>query len=196
MWRLAKTVRPVPGGWVNSIGFQNPGIRSVRTFDPQTIYSIGAVSEGEWEKLLKVIPQSVSLEINMGCPNLETHPRISASCVRAFIAKHPLVIFKLTNSPTVFSEIAFLIENGARYLHLFNTIPSPRGGVSGKRVQEVALKAVRHVKEQYPHVIVVGGGGIYSVEDITRYKEAGASHFSLGSVFLSPIKAARLLKHI
>lgn len=168
----------------------------MRTFDPRAIYSVGAVAEGEWEKLVDVIPASVSLEINMGCPNLNIRPRISDSHIRELVTKHPLVIFKLTYSQTVFSEIESLIESGARYLHLFNTIPSPRGGVSGKQVQEVALKTIRQVKDKYPDVIIVGGGGMYSIEDVTRYREAGASHFSLGSVFLSPIKAAKLLKHI
>ncbi|MES2225662.1 MAG: hypothetical protein V4480_02530 [Patescibacteria group bacterium] len=196
MWRFAKTVRPIPEGWVNSIGFQNPGIHSVRTYDPNTIYSIGAVAEGEWEKLINVIPESVSLEINMGCPNLDTHPRIPGRCVQSLVARHSLVIFKLTYSQAVLSEIDFLIENGARYLHLFNTIPSSRGAESGKRVQEVALKAIRQVKDTYPHVTIVGGGGIYSLEDIQRYKEAGAAHFSLASIFLNPVKAAKILKHI
>jgi dihydroorotate dehydrogenase len=194
LWRFAKTVRPTSGGWVNSIGFQNPGIRSVRSFDPQAIYSIGAVAEGEWEKLATCIPESVCLEINMGCPNLTTHPRISGDCVRTFIAKHPLVIFKLTYSDSVESEIDFLVQHGANYLHLFNTLPGPRGGESGKRVQEVALETIRHVNEKYPNVTLVGGGGIYTREDVERYREAGATHFSLASVFLSPLKAARILK--
>lgn len=196
LWRFAKTVRPISGGWVNRIGFQNPGIRSIRTYDPNSIYSIGAVAEGEWEKLTDFIPESASLEINMGCPNLDTRPRISGTCVRTFIKKHPLVIFKLTYSPNIYSEIEFLVENGAHYLHLFNTMPGPRGGESGKRVQARALTAIRRVKELYPHLSLVGGGGIYTPEDIERYREAGATHFSLGSIFLSPIKAAKLLRYI
>jgi len=195
LWRFIKTVRPISGGWVNSIGFQNPGIRSVRKYDPRAIYSIGVVAEGEWEKLLAVIPESTHLEINMGCPNLDTHPRISGECIRAFIKKYPLVIFKLTYSPVVFSEIEFLVENGAQYLHLFNTIPGPRGGESGKRVQEHALTTIRMVKKLYPHIYLIGGGGIYTIEDIEQYREAGATHFSLGSVFLSPVKASRLLRY-
>jgi dihydroorotate dehydrogenase len=195
LWRFAKTVRPIPGGWVNSIGFQNPGIRSIKAYDPHALYSIGAVAEGEWEKLIDLIPGSVSLEINMGCPNLDTHPRLSGPLVRAFISKYPLVVFKLTHSQTVLSEIEFLAENGARYLHLFNTIPGPRGGESGKRVQELALRVIRHVRELYPHITIVGGGGIYSPEDVERYREAGASHFSLSSVFFSPVKAMKIFRY-
>lgn len=196
LWRIVKTVRPIPGGWRNSIGFQNPGIESIRTWDPSAIYSIGAVADGEWEKLLEVIPEFVKLEINMGCPNLDAHPQITGDCVQKFIAKHPLVIFKLTYSPEVFSEIKFLIDNGAGYLHLFNTLPNPKGGESGKRVQRVALEAISQTKAKHPQVKIVGGGGIYTAEDIERYKRAGADYFSLGSVFFNPLQTANLLRNI
>lgn len=196
IWRATKTVRPVRGGWVNNIGFQNPGIRSIRSYDSNAIYSIGAVAEGEWEKLLEIVPREVRLEINMGCPNLDSHPQISSETARAFITKYPLVIFKLTYSEQVFAQIDFLVENGAQYLHLFNTIPGPRGGESGKRVQEVALKAIREVKARYPYLNIIGGGGIYSSEDVKRYQEAGATYFSLGSIFFDLLKATKLLKSI
>ena len=50
-----------------------------------------------------------------------------------------------------------------------------------------------HIKEYYPHIEIIAGGGISEKEDIKRYIDLGADHISLGTVCFNPVKLGRLL---
>lgn len=184
------------GGWVNNVGFQNPGIHSIKRFKTENIYSIAALTESEWDGLLEAVPAQVGVEVNMGCPNVREHPDITDVQVKTYIEKFPLVILKLSPTAHALDEIKRFASLGINHFHLFNTIPTESGGESGKRLQEISLKTIRQAKALHPHIKIIGGGGIYTPKDVLLYKEAGADCFSLGSIFLNPIRARRLLKSL
>ena len=196
LYRLLKTTRPVESGWVNNVGFQNPGITSVKKFDSEKLYSIAAMEHSDWDQLLNIIPAHAMVEINTSCPNIDDHPEIPDDQVRKYLEKHPLVVFKLPPKQETVKEVEKLSSLGAIHFHLCNTMPTERGGESGKRLQELSLDLIRETKKIHPHIKIIGGGGIYEPKDIDLYRAAGADFFSLASVFLNPLKAQKLLRSI
>ena len=194
LYRAALTVRPIEGGWVNNIGLQNPGIKSVKKFNPEKIYSIAAIQPEDWDGLIEYIPKETMLELNVSCPNVLEKHDISDEQITAYLNKFPTVIFKLSPTDGIGRQIDRLVDLGATYIHIANAMPTARGGESGARLKEFSLKHIKATREKYPDLKIVGGGGIYSTQDIELYKAAGADHFSLASIWFTPWKATHLLK--
>jgi dihydroorotate dehydrogenase len=192
--RFLATARPIKDGWVNNIGLQNSGIKSVRKFEEDAIYSIAALKSSDWDELIGCLPSHMTVELNLSCPNVEEEPGISDVQAKAYLAKFPDVIFKLSPTEGLEEEADRLIALGAKCLHLCNTLPSGRGGESGGRLKKFSLSVIPKIRAKYPNVRIIGGGGIYSKEDIKLYREAGADHFSLATVWMKPWIAAKLLK--
>ncbi len=193
--RAIKTIRPVKNGWVNNIGLQNPGIKSVKSFDQEKIYSIAAIQSEEWDGLIDYIPENTTVELNLSCPNLDRKTDIDDYQVVTFINKFPTVIFKLSPTNEVYNQVDRLVKLGARYLHIANTLPTNRGGESGGRLKEFSLKTIKNIRGKYPDIEIIGGGGIYSYKDIELYKDAGADYFSLATIWFTPWRAVWLLKN-
>ncbi len=196
IYKGLKTTKPIKGGWVNKVGLQNTGISSVKKFHPEKIYSITALQYKDWDKLFEIIPFNTKLELNLSCPNIDSFIELKNSQIQKYISKYPLVIFKLSPIKNVSDQIDRLVSFGAQYLHLSNTIPTARGGESGERLKQLSLKIIRKTHRKYPHVRIIGGGGIYSIEDINLYKSAGANYFSIASIWFNPLKALKFLKKI
>jgi dihydroorotate dehydrogenase len=194
--RAFLTVRPIPGGWVNNIGLQNPGILSLKQFHTHKIYSIAALEINEWDELLKLIPTDTRIELNLSCPNTKHEIVIENEQILRYLHKFPDAIFKLSPTDTIMAQIDNLVGLGVRFIHIANTLPVPRGGESGERLKDFSLKAIKRARSKYPDLQIVGGGGIYSLEDVRLYRDAGANHFSLASIWFNPFKALRLLEKI
>lgn len=194
LYRAIATIRPIKNGWVNNIGLQNPGIKSVRIFNPQKIYSVTAIQPKEWDKLIDYIPEETTVELNLSCPNIEQKTDMRDQQVIAYINKFPIVIFKLSPTKEINNQVDRLICLGAKYIHIANTIPVKRGGESGERLKIFSLESIKNVRHKYPDLKIIGGGGIYSDKDVELYKNAGANYFSLATVWFNPWKAIQLLK--
>ena len=78
-------------------------------------------------------------------------------------------------------------------IHACNTLPVEKGGLSGKELTPYTTKFVKHIKENYPEIEVIAGGGIDSIKDIEYYKEIGADHVSFGTVCFNPLKLRKLV---
>lgn len=194
LYRALTTIRPIKNGWVNNIGLQNPGIKSVKTFDPEKIYSIAAIQSEEWDKLIDYIPKNLTVELNLSCPNIEQKTNISDQQVLTYLNKLPVVLFKLSSTKKIYNQIDRLVNLGAKYIHIANTLPTSKGGESGERLKEFSLKTIKSVRGKYPGIKIIGGGGIYFDKDIDLYKNAGADYFSLATIWFKPWRAIRLLK--
>ena len=181
--RSLKTIRPVEGGWRNSIGFRNPGIRSV-VFRPQTRYSISIIEPYEWDYLLDEIPRRVDLEINLSCPNVPS-VTIPANILRSFLDKFPRLTLK--TSPVIpQKELEEYAEMGVENFHMSNTIPSPEGGISGEQLKKINLPLIENAaKTLYGDIRLIAGGGIYSAQDVIDYRNAGAHDFAISTVWFS-----------
>lgn len=187
LWRALSTVRygPRPGEWVNRLGLRNPGIGALPLVPPGTILSVHGASRREWRELRGVCNRlgAEYVELNLSCPNVPGSREVPD--VRGFKAA---LIAKL--GPLDYGPVgAHMVREGVRHFHLCNTYPSERGGTSGAPLKPHSLRAVRHFRREYGgDVVLIGGGGVTSTQDIDDYLEAGADHVAIGSMLFNPFK--------
>ena len=181
IWHTARSLRPVKGGWRNQIGFRNAGIRSVN-FSDQAIYSISAMESAEWNSLLEYIPAYVSLELNLSCPNVSFSP-IPPDILAQFVSKYPSLQVKVKPS---YNEYLLdrLIDEGVKCIHMSNTISTPKGGISGRQLKEINLHNIERFAKAF-NGRLIAGGGIYDAQDVIDYRNAGASDFSISTVYIT-----------
>ena len=180
--QVLKTLRYTKYGWVNKLGLRNQGIDYGLKY-PQDVLSIAAIDPHEWYYLHKKIPKKASVEVNLGCPN--TQPNLYPGF--ASFTRNPRE-WCIAKIPPTFTEanIDFIIESGFKQIHACNTIPTDKGGLSGKDIMPHTMRILKYIKKKYPKIIVIAGGGIYSKEDINHYRDYGADHFSLGTICFTP----------
>jgi dihydroorotate dehydrogenase len=185
IWHTARSLRPVKGGWRNQIGFRNAGIRSVN-FDSRAVYSISAMESAEWNSLLECIPAHVSLEINLSCPNVSS-PLIPPDILAQFVSKYPSLQVKVK---PLYNEYLLdrLIGEGVECIHMSNTIPTPKGGISGRQLKDINLYNIEKFAKRFAKAFtgrILAGGGIYDAQDVIDYRNAGASDFSISTVYIT-----------
>lgn len=218
-------VRPIPGGIVNAVGLTNPGIEwwisrcypGIRRRAILPIASVYAESPAEAAEMSRMLAplELAAVELNASCPNTEDdlleNTELVVDTVHAVRehSRHPLIV-KLSYSQD-YTAIARRLEGTVEAVHAINTVPwrvlfpgkrSPlehlgAGGVSGPIILPYTLEAVQKLRTatQLP---IIAGGGITSLDDMVRLKEAGASAFSIGTLFLlrpwAPTALARAWK--
>lgn len=190
IYNTIKTFRPVKGGWVNKIGLRNAGIRSIKSFNTNKIYSVVGLEEGDWEKILDIIPPNVDVEVNLGCPNVHEYG-IPINVLQNYCKKFN-IIAKLPATDKVYDVADMCITAGAKLLHCSNTIPTENGGISGLQLFDKNIMIVHNISNKYPGK-VIAGGGIYSESEYDLYKVCGASYFSLSTIWMKPWKAIKLI---
>ena len=134
----------VPGGMINAIGLQGPGVDGFIRHDMPFLQKLGipvivniwGTSTDEYAevaKRLSGIPGVSALELNISCPNVKegghafgTDPRTVAALVTAVRAATPLPILpKLApNVPDIKIFVRAAQESGANALSMINTIPA------------------------------------------------------------------------
>lgn len=134
----------VPGGLVNSIGLQGPGVQgfiedylpSLKNYDVPVIVNIWGRSIEEYAHVSEILSSASGvsgLEINVSCPNVKegglmfgSDPRILQKLVSAVRAVTDLtLIVKLPpNVPDIKSLAKAAEDSGADALALINTIPA------------------------------------------------------------------------
>lgn len=202
LWRCLRTLRydRRMGGWVNRLGLPNPGIRSLAGRDGRSmgtealgsILSIHGFTPEEWQGLVTHAEyrRATAVEFNLSCPNVGPAPFADVipgldKALRLFGPDR--VITKLPPVGTV-RLVGELYRIGVRAFHCCNTLPTPAGGLSGPVLKPLALEAVREVKQRWPDAMVIGGGGVRTVEDVRDYRKAGADHVAIASTLLNPFR--------
>ena len=148
--RIAET----PGGVLNAVGLQNPGMDAViaqevpniaRIFHGPLIANVGGFSLEEYAencRKLNDVDQVAILEVNISCPNVHAggknfgcDPKAAAEVTRAVraVTKKP-VFMKLTPNVTDITEIArACADAGADGLCLINTLLGMRIDLNTRR---------------------------------------------------------------
>jgi dihydroorotate dehydrogenase (NAD+) catalytic subunit len=160
-----------------------------------------------------------AIEVNISCPNLEDRnnmfahsPDAAAEVVgRVKDALKRVPVFpKLSPNVTSLTDIAgAVVDAGADGLSLINTVLGMAidtetrrpmlagivGGLSGPAIRPIAVRAVHEVHRAFPHMPIIGGGGVTTARDAVELMLAGASAVAVGTVnFIdprSPINIAR-----
>ena len=152
-----------------------------------------------------------AVELNISCPNLEDRNNMFAhsidatwsvvKAVKAALKRVP-VFAKLSPNVTSLPEIAGIaIDAGADGLSLINTVfgmaidvesrrpklAGTTGGLSGPAIRPIAVRAVHEVHRAFPHVPLIGQGGVASASDALELILAGASAVAVGTAnFVNP----------
>lgn len=152
-----------------------------------------------------------AVEVNISCPNLEDRNNMFAHSVEATTAvvsevKKALsripVFPKLSPNVTSLSSIAeAALSAGADGLSLVNTVfgmaidvrtRRPKlagtiGGLSGPAIHPIAVRAIHEVHRAFPHVPIIGQGGVTSADEALQMILAGASAVAVGTAnFVNP----------
>lgn len=166
--------------------------------------------------LAPVASRIAALEVNLSCPNLEGRGGIiahdvgvSAAVVSACRAAGVPLWAKLSpNTDRIVEVASAVVDAGADALTLVNTVVGMAvdvetarpalgnggGGVSGRAIHAVALRAVHDVRKELRDVPIIGVGGISSGVDAIAMMQVGANAVQVGTAsFLRPDAAMRVL---
>lgn len=193
LFQIFKTLRysNYYGGWINKIGLRNKGIDSViNNYDNKNVYSIAILNKSEIPTLVERIPHNMNIEINVSCPNAEKE--MIQEGLSNFINKdRKYCIIKLSPTSDV-KLIDSFYKQGFRQFHCSNTLPIKEGGLSGEKLIPYSSKLVNYIHKTYPDCMVIAGGGIQNYQSLLNYKNVGANHYSISTIFFNPYKFAKL----
>ena len=193
--QIVRTLRYTREGWRNKLGLRNQGLRvGMLKTSYNDCLSLAAISPRDWAVMHDMISIRRNVELNISCPNLDSHEDTTQ-----FDGFHLYTnqqsdwrIVKIPPTSTT-NLIDKIVEVGYNQIHTSNTLPTDKGGLSGRVLIPYTLKLIEYIKCTHPQVEVIAGGGVYSKEDAQRYLDAGADHISLGSVCFTPWKIKEIL---
>ena len=191
--QILKTLRYVPteAGWTwrNQLGLRNPGIFvGIENTAPNSVMSISSLEPNDWRILYEIVPKNMNIELNISCPNVDAHPNLTKSFAKD---KRKWCIVKVP--PTITNkQLDRIVKLGYTQIHASNTLPTQKGGLSGKIVAPYTMGIISFLKANYPHVEVIAGGGVTDKFSAQRYIDAGADHISLGTVNFTPWRTKRI----
>ena len=169
------------------------------------------------EQLADAPADVVAVEVNLSCPNLEGRGSIfahdaelSAEVIAATAACGRPRWAKLSANTDRIVEVAgAVVEAGAEALTCINTLlglaydpdtleptlGAGGGGVSGKAIHPVAVRAVHDVHAALPDVPIVAAGGVASGWDAIEMFLAGASAVEVGTATFADPRAPLRVQH-
>ena len=143
-----------PGGMLNAVGLQNPGVRAVireelpklkKVFRKKVIANVSGFSVEEYARTCALLDREEQvglLEVNISCPNVHgggaafgAEPQTAAAVTRAVrdVTKKP-VIMKLSPAAADIAAVARACqEAGADGVSLINTLPGMRIDLKHRR---------------------------------------------------------------
>ncbi len=167
------------------------------------------------------VPGVAALELNLACPNLDADgvifgadPIVVSRLVAAVRQESALPLFaKLAPYHGDLRPIALAAASaGADAISLISALPSLSidirarrpalaGGLSGPAIKPLALRIVYEVacemRQAYPLVPLIGGGGIANAHDALEFLMAGATAVQVGTLnFVNPHVGVEIVEGI
>ena len=199
LWSVLKSLRWNKNlqGWTNKLGLPNPGIKvGLHRHIRGEVLSIAEIERDDFRKLYNVIPEGMNVELNLSCPSLgKSLPWDSTEVFARDKEKRKWCICKV--SPVVTPEdLEFLITKlGFTQIHASNTLPIPgSGGLSGQTLIPYTLEIIKLIREEWPWVTMIAGGGVRDFGSVNKYLNEGADHVAIGSLAFNYFKMRKLLK--
>ncbi len=171
------------------------------------------------EMLADAPPGVVAVEVNLSCPNLEGRGAIfahdadlSAAVIAATAACGRPRWAKLSANTDRIIDVAEAVSTaGAEAVTCINTmlglaydpatlgatLGAGGGGLSGRAIHPIAVRAVHDLHAAHPDLPIVGVGGIASGWDAAEFFLAGASAVQVGTAtFADPRAAANIQREL
>jgi dihydroorotate dehydrogenase (NAD+) catalytic subunit len=171
------------------------------------------------EQMAGAPAEVVAVEINLSCPNLEgrgsifAHDRdLAAEVVAATeICGRPRWAKLSANTHQIVEIAAAVQAAGAEAVTLINTmlalvidpetlkpvLGNGGGGLSGRAIHPIAVRAVHDVHQALPDLPIIGVGGVASGWDAAEMLLAGASAVQVGTAtFADPAAPAKVLAEL
>ena len=164
------------------------------------------------ELLADLGPEVVAVEVNVSCPNLEDRNRIFAhdpDMTEAVVAAtagcgRPRWAKLSPNTDRIVEVAQAARRGGAEAVTLINTVVgmaidvetrrpvlgAQRGGLSGRAVHPVAVRACFDVHQALPDLPIVGVGGVADAVDAVELLLAGACAVQVGTASFADPRAA------
>ena len=185
-----------------------PRYRATVPDAPPVIANIwGGSVEGYAEVARRIGDAVAAIEMNVSCPNVKEgghtfgqDPKVLFEVVSAVRAatKLPLFVKLAPNVPSIVPYVRACEDAGADALSLINTIPAMvidverrrpviangSGGLSGRAVHPVAVKAV-HDARAATKLPILAMGGVYEAKDAVEFLLAGANAVAVGTALFS-----------
>lgn len=186
----------------------------IEAHNASCVVSIWGRSVEEYEKAALALKNAgnriLAVEINLSCPNLEGRAGIIAhdadltsQVVSTVVAALRVPVWaKLSPNTDRIVEVATAASTaGARALTLVNTVLGAQidalsgrmtlgnggGGLSGRAIHPVAVRAIHDVHTALPEVDIIGVGGVSSGRDAIEMMRAGARAIQIGTAsFVRP----------
>jgi dihydroorotate dehydrogenase (NAD+) catalytic subunit len=164
------------------------------------------------------------IEVNVSCPNIRAggvvfgaDPRAVADVTAAVrrATTLPMIVKLSPNSGDARLTAVAAAASGADAVSLINTLTGMAidtrkrrpmlanitGGVSGPAIKPIALRMVyevaRELRSAYPHVPVIGIGGIGNANDALEFLMAGATAIQVGTMtFVNPRAGVEIIEGI
>ena len=197
LWSVAKSLRwnSELQGWTNRLGLPNPGIKEgLKQTGYNEVLSIAEIERNDYKKLYNKIPENQNIELNLSCPNIgKSLPWDSSEVFARTKEKRKWCICKV--APTVSPEdLEFLITKlGFTQIHASNTLLTQFGGLSGQTLIPYTLDIIQLIREEWPEVTVIAGGGVRDFGSVSKYLSSGANHVAIGSVLFNWFKGRKIL---
>ena len=160
-------------------------------------------------------PEVVAVEVNLSCPNTEgtssmfAHdPELAAAAIAATAGCERPRWAKLSANTDRLVEVAAAVRGaGAEAVTLINTmlgmvidestlrpaLGNGGGGVSGRAIHPIAVRAVHDVRQALPELPIVGVGGVACGWDAAELMVAGAHAVQVGTAtFADPRACSRV----
>ena len=198
-WQILKTLRYVRvdrvWGWRNKIGLRNAGIHEgIKRTGSFDVLSIAPIQKYDWINFDSIIHENQSIEVNISCPNLDKDDDATNFPYFDIFPKTKRFWCICKIPPTSSNYLVDkIIDSGYTQIHASNTLASDKGGLSGKRLATHTLRLIEYIKNKYPNIPVIAGGGVTEKWHANIYKERGADHISLGTVCFTPWKVKKII---
>lgn len=166
-------------------------------FKPNQIISFALHKSTDWQSFLDWVEATcgrvTQIEFYIHHPSAlkpsrQIRERLLAVC--------PDAIFKFPPTNASIDAAFELYDAGFRYFSLSGSLYTPAGMLSGTPLREICLPLVEElVTTALADAVIIAGGGIRSPDDVARYRSAGATMFSLCSVFFRPGRGRKILNN-
>jgi len=202
--------------------FVNEKLPEIKKLKMKVIVNFFGNTDEEYIQVAEILEKQkeiFALEMNVSCPNVKVgglafgqDPALIRSLTKAVkkATKKPLIV-KLTPNVTSIQDIAKAAEEGgADAISLINTVKAmkidvhtkrpalgtPTGGLSGRAIKPIAVRAV-YEAAQTVKIPIIGMGGIYTAEDALEFIMVGATALQVGSaIFYEPDICAIICKDL